>query len=1733
MIDSASLTKKHLSPHQLNIPHKLFGRNSSKQLLLSAFDRSSCGSGEILLVPGQSGIGKTSLVQSLQLPIEAKNGWFVQGKFDQYQQNTPYYAVRQALLQLWQKMHPDTDGEVKLLHGRIRQEVGDLGSLLVTLIPEIGQAFDKQTQIEEIGLFEARHRFASVIKKFLQAVCLPDHPTVMFIDDWQWADSASLELLKQLHLETPLRYFLLIASYRDDVIGKNHPLASVFTGLQSHHTPPEMIEIRELTKTDIKDLIFDALKGPINGFDELTDFILNHTKGNPFYIRTMLEYFHENSILCYDPSGNIWNWTDDSDSLPESVVGMFVERLKHFNQTTQKLLSLAACLGNRFSLLDLSMISGESIESCRSTLSLVADLNLLLPEDAVGSEKASHPDSYRFIHDRVQQAAFLLIEKEKLCETHLIIGRQLLSSLSEAKLDEHIYKVLEHLNSASSLINTKDEINRMIQLNMAAARKARLATAFGAMLKFNRAALSFAEKIEGGINEFWKNHYERALNLFRNLAESEFIEGDKEQAESIIQKSLKFTKTSVEKAETLNILIVHYTLLAKYVEAIEAGRQALLELDIVLPENDFEQFRDEEISLFQKLLGDRTVMSLAQSPVMEDLEKRTAAKLLITLGPPCYRTHQRLWSVIVPKVVNLTITHGLIPQIGYSHTAFGGLLGWVHNDYKTARELGELAEQVMVSTVESPSDQSVFYLMIGSSIRHWFKHLRDASQDYLKAYQIGSQGGNLQYAAYAFGHNMYCRFYQAIPISELIYETQQSLVFSKSRRNQWAIDMLEGGLLIFNQLSAETKNNSDNRLEEEYLDQVENHHNIQVLCIYRIVKTFSLLLLCEHKKALALSDEAELLMYTVGTQGLLPWPEHVFTRFLILSGLYRNADRESQCKWRSELNRIFEQLQLWSDSCPENYNHKLLLASAELKRLDGHVTDALVFYDQAINSAKAGDFLQWEGIANERMSLCCQEFGNDTLAQIYWQQAYSIFHRWGASLKVHLMEMEFSNRILSWQQHALPEKIDTIEADLNIKIFLEKQVENLRSRALEKAEVLQSREISKEAADLAKATERLRLEVVQRKRVEDALRMSENRLKNLIQNLHAGVVVHAPDTSILLANEQASMLLGLSIEQMMDKTAINPVLRFLYEDGSEMPIEKYPVRVVIATLKPLLGKVLSINRPGTDDLIWVLVNAFPELDNTGQLLQVIVTFVDVTELRQALEALRKSEALLNETGRSGKIGGWEINLNNQVLAWTEETFRIHELPPSRQPDIAEAINYYHSDDRSMISSAVQYTIDTGTPFELEARLITAKSNQLWVRATGQIITQDGLNIGICGSLQDITERKQAEDENQKLNIQLRHAQKMEAIGTLAGGIAHEFNNMLTIIMGNNELIMEELPQYSLAKESAEEIQIAGLRARDVVKQLLTFSKQDDSVKKVMDVKLVVQESMKLIRSTTPANIKIEQNLSADTYLVKGNDSQISQLLINLCYNAVDAMLEKVGKLTVKLSNETIEKQQTKYHSKLNPGQYTKLMVNDNGIGMNTETLERVFEPFFTTKDVGKGSGLGLAIVHGIVERHDGVIIVDSHPGQGTAFTILLPTYEGPFKQEIDNQNDLPTGDEYILYVDDEKAIAHLGKRRLESLGYRTESTTDPLKALEMVKADPHRFDLVITDMAMPNLTGDQLIVEILKVRQDMPTIICTGYSAKMSDKKAKEMGVSSFAMKPLAKSDLAIKVRKVLDEAKN
>ncbi|MEI8333919.1 MAG: AAA family ATPase, partial [Chloroflexota bacterium] len=905
----------------LTIPDRLYGRDREIAALLESFERVSHGSGLVLLVPGHPGVGKTSLVHELARPVRDRNGLFIQGKFDQYQQHVPYFAFRQALADLCRQLQSGDAQQRQRFSTDILEAVGSLGQLLVELAPEFALLLGPPPPVADISPQEARHRFTAVFRSFLRAICRPDHPLVLSLDDWQWADAASLELLRQMQVGSTLRYLLVVVSYRDDEVRPSHPLVSAVQDLERQAVPVDRLPVTNISVDDVRMLLADSLKPVAQDPGGLAVLIHAKTLGNPFFLRSFLVLLCELHLVRFDEAGRRWEWRLDEireADLPDDVVALFVLKLGLLDVERRTLLALAACLGNSFDLETLGIISGLAPARCWALLRSAPARDMLLPQkDDAPADAPGVPAECRFLHDSVQQAAYKLIDPAELPRLLLKIGRLLLASLRPEQLAERLFEVVGDLNAGYLLLEEPAEQVMVVRLNITAARRAYAATAYRAALELYRVASRFLEE-PGFAGLLWRDHHELAMRLHQERAVCEFLEGDRQWAEDCVREAVARAATSIEKADALAVLIVQQTLQARYPEAIAVGRLALETLGISLPEEGYEEASKTEIAQVRQALGDRPVSSLADLPVMTDPEMLTASRILITLGPPCYRSHQRLWSVIVPMVVNLTLRYGNIPQVGYSHPAFGGLVGWVEDDYATAKAFGEVATHLMTHTFPFPTDQSVFYLMIGSSIRHWTSHLRHATQDYKDAYEIGVRAGNLQYAAYAFGHDMYCRFYQATPLAGLIQETQRSLDFSRTRLNRWAIDLLQGGLRVFGALTDDSpaSERHDTLSEEEYLWRVAEHENIQVTCIYKVLQTFSFLLLGEYDRAKALSDEVEPLIYTVGTQGLLPWPEHVFARLLILTALYPAADGEQQARWRPELDRIMTRLRAWADTSP-------------------------------------------------------------------------------------------------------------------------------------------------------------------------------------------------------------------------------------------------------------------------------------------------------------------------------------------------------------------------------------------------------------------------------------------------------------------------------------------------------------------------------------------------------------------------------------------------------------------------------------------------------------------------------------------------------------------------------------------------------------------------------------------------------------------------------------------------
>ena len=514
---------------------------------------------------------------------------------------------------------------------------------------------------------------------------------------------------------------------------------------------------------------------------------------------------------------------------------------------------------------------------------------------------------------------------------------------------------------------------------------------------------------------------------------------------------------------------------------------------------------------------------------------------------------------------------------------------------------------------------------------------------------------------------------------------------------------------------------------------------------------------------------------------------------------------------------------------------------------------------------------------------------------------------------------------------------------------------------------------------------------------------------------------------------------------------------------------------------------------------------------------------DITERKRLSESLRLAEFMFEKASFGiflARADGYITKVNDHACRYLGYTkaelcrMTIHDIDRGRSPDEnkrlwrklqQEGVIHFESVHRHKDGTEIPVTI-TGNLFEFNNERYSVSF------------------------VQDITEWKAAEKHRLRLEAQMRETQKMESLGTLAGGIAHDFNNILAAILGYAELAQFEYPRGSNATQYVSLISQAGRRAKDLVQQILTFSRQGHSEKRPLDISRVVEEALKLIEATLPADIEIREDILPNLAPVFADETQIHQIVMNLCTNARHAMKNTGGTLDVTLKTAAIQAQDAQNFARMAPGNYIKLSIADTGPGIAPNLIDRIFEPYFTTKPTGEGTGLGLSTVHGIVRDHGGNVKVYSEPGVGTAFHIFLPVAEALPGADAKPPEQFPTGNERILFVDDEKPLIDLGRTLLERLGYRVETRASSIDAIEAFRADPGKYDLVISDMTMPKMSGDELARAIKAIRSDIPIILCSGFSDRIDARAKEAIGVSAFLMKPVTYGDLAKTVRMALDD---
>jgi PAS domain S-box-containing protein len=641
----------------------------------------------------------------------------------------------------------------------------------------------------------------------------------------------------------------------------------------------------------------------------------------------------------------------------------------------------------------------------------------------------------------------------------------------------------------------------------------------------------------------------------------------------------------------------------------------------------------------------------------------------------------------------------------------------------------------------------------------------------------------------------------------------------------------------------------------------------------------------------------------------------------------------------------------------------------------------------------------------------------------------------------------------------------------------------------------------------------------ERKEIEEELRKSEQQLSTHILNTPIGAISWDLNFKTTEWNPAAEDIFGYSKAEAMGKHVTELILS---ERSKDL------VEGIFLDILSEKGGRHSINGNITKNGRRIICDWYNTAlkDANGRIIGMASLVNDITESLQTEKALQESENRFRDVSLSMADWIWETNSKNKftyisqgikdVLGYAPEEL-IGKTPFDLMPE----------DESIRIKEIVSKIVSKSENIkDLENWNIDKAGHRLFMLTSGiPILDNEGKTRGYRGVNKNITAQRE-------LETQLQQAQKMESIGTLAGGIAHDFNNILFPIMGHTEMLLEDIPEDSPFRGSLNKIYSGTLRAKDLVKQILTFSRQERSELNLMKMQPIIKETLKLIRSTIPSTIEIEHDIQTDCGVVKADPTQIHQIVMNLATNAYHAMEKTGGELKVSLKKVELGNYDVITPDMI-PGEYVCLTVSDTGTGMDKGLTEKIFDPFFTTKAIGKGTGMGLSVIHGIVTNMGATIHVYSEPGEGTEFKIYLPVEKNHVeKQVINSKAEIQLGTEHILLVDDEEAILSMEKQMLERLGYQITSCYSSVEALEAFRANPDKFDIVITDMAMPNIPGDRLSVELNKIRPDIPILLCTGFSESMSEEKAASLGIKGFLLKPIVMKNFSKKIREILDTNK-
>ncbi|MFL9895191.1 trifunctional serine/threonine-protein kinase/ATP-binding protein/sensor histidine kinase [Paraburkholderia sp. RL17-381-BIF-C] len=1549
--------EQHDISDRLQIPEKLYGREHEVDTLAAAFDRIVIsGAPEMVLVSGYSGIGKSSVVNELHKILVPPRGIFAAGKFDQYKRDVPYSTLVQAFRGLVRPLLGKPETELASWRDELLKTLEPNARLMTDLIPELKHIIGEPPPVPVLDGQQAQSRFMLVFRRFIGVFARPEHPLALFLDDLQWLDAATLDLLEDLLTGSELRHLMLVGAYRDNEVNDTHPLMVKLQAIA--HTGARIAEITlaPLASGHIQQLIAEALRCGREHIEPLAQLVHDKTAGNPFFVVQFLHALVEEELLALDFDSMRWRWDRErihAKGYTDNVVDLMVGKLTRLPAKTLNALEQLACLGNVVQIATLSATLGTPEAEVHAAL-----------WEAIRQELVEQSDgAYRFVHDRVHEAAYSLIPQASRAEIHLQIGRLLAQQTLPERREEAIFEIVGQLNRGAALVTSREEREQIAGFNLLAGQRAKASTAYASALTY------LVTGVELLSDECWDHQHDLIFALELNRAECEFLTGQLLAADQRLMALSKRAATTVEKAFVACLHMDVYLVLDRSDLSVAVCLAFLAHVGIKWSPHPTDDEVQSEYEQIWAQLGHRTIEELVDLPLMEDAASLGTLEALSKLFAPAVQTDANLAALGICKAISLSIERGNCDASCVLYVSLGRVAALGFGGYEAACRFGQLGCD-LVDRRGLKRFEAKTFLCFSVFTARWVKPVRICYELVDRAFTAANQIGDLSYGAYAGNCHNSDLIFAGEQLPDIQIEAQRGLAYAESVRFGVVIAMITAQLALIRMLRGLTSMFGcfdDEQFHEirfeAYLSANPDHALAE--CWYWIRKMQGRYFAGDYTAAMYAKAKAQPLLWT--SSAFFEEAEYHFYGALAELSFCDTLpadERKKHLEATAEHHRLH---QLWAGNCPENFGSRAALIGAEIARIDGRVVDAEELYEQAICLAQESGFVHIEALAHELASHFYATRGFRKIARVYLQEARYGYLRWGAEGKVRQLEEHYPY-------------LRTDEPALGPTTTIAAPVEHLDLATVIKVSQAASSDI---------VLERL-IDMIMRTAIEQA--GAERGLLILPDGSEQRIVAEATTSG----DATQLRLCDVSVSAaMLPESVINHVLRtsesvFLDDAAAASPfardtyIREHRSRSILCV--PLMNQAKLAGTLYLENNL--TARAFsPTRIAVLKLVasQAAISLVNARLYRDLAEREGKIRRLVD----ANIIGIFLWNAEGFILEANDAFLRM--LGHERGDLVAGSLRWRDltpPEWREFDERALAETAQTGRAKTYEKELIGKDGRRVPVMI-GAATFEGGSNESVAFVL-DLTERKEAEEKvreserrYREVQAELAHANRVATMGQLSASIAHEVKQPITAIASYATAGVRWMTvkprNLAEVRKAFDQIIVNSIRADDIVERTRAFFKKESPREDAIDINKTILELVAFMRGEVNkhgVDLMIERTDGLPH--IYGDRVQLQQVMLNLIINALEAMdATNDGERTLLIRTGKTDAEEL------------CVSVQDSGPGFAAGHLHSIFEAFFTTKP--NGLGMGLSICRSIVESHGGRLWVTPNPVKGATFQFTLPT----------------------------------------------------------------------------------------------------------------------------------------------